>query len=162
MNAIVAVDEDWGIGRNGKLLAHLPGDLKYFKEKTLGKTIIIGRETFSSMSGKLLAGRETVILTRDPGFKQSCPVVHSLEEAFEYTGKMRSGDIFVAGGENVYRQFLPYCDKIFTTKLYASFGADRFFPNLDERRDEFSVKQLSGILEENDVKYQFFEYLRKK
>ena len=162
MNAIAAVDECWGIGRNGKLLARLPGDLGYFKDKTLGKTIVIGRETFDSMSGNLLHGRETVILTKNMDFKQNCPVFHTLEETLGYLQGKHTEDIFVSGGEKVYRQFFPYCDTFFITKLYAAFGADRFFPNLDERRGEFTVKPVSSVLEENSVRYQFFEYTRKK
>ena len=162
MNAIAAVDESWGIGRSGKLLASLPGDLKYFKEKTLGKTIVIGRETFDSMSGKLLPERETVILTRNADFKQNCTVIHTLNEALEYLKTKRSEDVYVAGGENVYRQFIPYCDVFFITKLYGTFGADRFFTNLDAYPGEFAVKQASGVKEENGVKYRFFEYVRRK
>jgi len=162
MNAIAVVDENWGLGRNGKLLAHLPSDLRYFKEKTLGKTIIIGRETYDSMSGKLLPGRETVILSKNISFKPACRVAHSLEEALIYLKGKPDEELFVAGGEAIYRLFFPYCDMFFITKLYAAFEADRYFPNLDEDEKGFTVRETSGVIEENGVKYQHFEYARVK
>jgi len=160
MNAIAAVDKNWGLGMNGKLLAHLPGDLRYFKEKTLGKTIIIGRETFESMSGKLLPGRGTVILSRNMDFKAECPVFHSLEETLGGLENKVGEDVFVAGGEAIYRLFLPYCDRFYITKLYAAFEADRHFPDLDESPEMFALKTASDVMEENGVGYQFFEYAR--
>jgi len=161
MNAIVVVDQNWGIGCDGKLLMHLPGDLKYFKEKTLGNTIIIGRETFDSMGGRLLPGRQTLILSRNKDFKPDCLVFHSLEEALGYIKDKQNEEIFVAGGEAIYRLFLPYCDTFFVTKIHKSFEADRYFPNLDENPDDFAVTWSSEIMEENSVKYQFIEYTRK-
>jgi dihydrofolate reductase len=161
MNAIAVVDENWGIGYDGKLLVHLPGDLKYFKEKTLGNTIIIGRETFDSMGGKLLPNRETIILSRNPDLKLNCPVLRSLDETLKYIEDRRSEEVFVSGGETVYKLFLPYCDKFYITKIHKAFKADRHFPNLDERPDEFIINWSSNIMEENSVKYQFIEYIRK-
>jgi len=160
LNAIAVVDENWGLGLDGKLLAHLPGDLKHFKEKTIGNTIIIGRVTYESMAG-LLPGRETVILSGDVNFKANCRVVHSLEEALEYCKSKLGAGIFIAGGEAVYKLFYPYTDHFFITKLYAAFKADRYFPNLDEEPD-LTVRELSGPIEENGIRYQFFKYTRVK
>jgi dihydrofolate reductase len=162
MNAITVVDQNWGIGHNGKLLVHLPGDLKYFKEKTTGKTVIIGRETFDSMGGKLLPGRKTLILSRNTSLKPDCPVFHSLEDTIAYVKNKQEEELFVAGGEAIYRLFLPYCDTFFITKIHKAFEADRYFPNLDESPDEFKMHWSGNIMEENAVKYQFFEYRRKK
>ena len=161
MIAIAVVDENWGLGNDGKLLARLPGDLKHFKEKTLGKTVIMGRKTFESMSGKLLPGRETVILSRDAGFKPGCTVLRSLDEVLGYVKGLPGDGVFVAGGEEIYRLFFPYCGTFFITKLYAAFEADRHFPNLDESPEAFTVKKSGGVMEENGVKYQFFEYTKK-
>ena len=160
MNAIAVVDENWGLGKDGKLLTHLSGDLRYFKEKTLGKTIILGRKTFESMGGRLLPGRETVILSRDSGFAQGCKVLRDLDEALTFVSGKNGEDVFVAGGEAVYRLFLPYCDTFYITKLYASFEADRFFPNLDEAPDVFKTEWSGAVLEEKGVRYQFFMYKR--
>ena len=162
MNAIAVVDRNWGLGRDGKLLVHLPGDLKYFKEKTLGKTIIIGRGTYESMAGKLLSGRDTIIMTRNENFKAPCAVAHSLEEALRYLKNIPGENQFAAGGETVYNMFFPYCDTFFITKMDAVFAADRHFPNLDSTPSGFTVKSLSGVMEENGVEYQFFEYKRIK
>jgi len=162
MNAIVIVDSNWGIGKSGQLLVHLPGDLKYFKEKTLGNTIIMGRETFDSMGGRLLPGRESVILSRNESFNPGCKVCKSLEETLEYIKEKPSETIFISGGENIYKQFLPYCDRFFVTKIHEAFEADRYFPNLDEQPESFKVVSESEVIEENGVKYQFFEYVGKK
>jgi dihydrofolate reductase len=160
MNAIVIVDKNWGIGKSGQLLVHLPGDLKYFKEKTLGNTIIMGRETFDSMGGRLLPGRESVILSRNEKFNPGCQVCKSLEETLEYIKDKPSEKVFIAGGETVYKLFLPYCDKFFVTKIYEGFEADRHFPNLDEQPENFKVISESEVALENGIKYQFFEYAR--
>lgn len=162
MNAIAAVDEKWGIGKAGSLLIHLPGDLKYFKEKTLGGTIIIGRGTFESMSGRLLPGRETVILSKNKNFKPGCTVFHSVEAVLDYIKSKPEDEVFVAGGEEIYRLFFPYYDKLFITKLNATFDADRHFPETDEIKKSFFVSGRSEIMEENGVRYQWIDYHRKK
>jgi len=162
MNAIAVADENWGLGIEGRLLVRLPGDVRYFKEKTLGKTIIIGRGTFESMSCKLLPGRETVIISKNMNFKPDCFVFGSVEEVIEYVKDKPEDEVFVAGGENTYRSFFPYYNKIYITKLYAAFEADCFFPNVDEMQKGFSVREENGIMEENGIKYRFIEYTRKR
>ena len=104
MNAIVIVDQNWGIGCTGRLLAHLPGDLRHFREKTEGNTIIIGRETFESMGSRLLLDRETVILSRNTKLNPGCKVVHSLEELLRHIKGRDSDAVFAAGGEEVYKR----------------------------------------------------------
>jgi len=160
MNAIAVVDENWGLGKDGKLLVHLSGDLKYFKEKTIGKTIIIGRKTYESLGKRLLPDRETVIVSKNMKYDPGCMVCRSLEETLRYVKGRRPGDVFVAGGEAVYTLFLPYCDTFFITKIQASYEADRFFPNLD-KLDRFYIDKSSGVVEENGVKYRFFKYVRE-
>jgi len=161
MNAIAVVDDNWSLGIDGKLLVHLPGDLRYFKEKTLGKTIIIGRRTFESMSCKLLPGRETVILSKNIDCKPGCLVFHSVEEVLDYVKSKPEDEVFIAGGENIYRAFFPYYKKIFITRLYATFTADRFFPNVGEMQSSFMVSNESELMEENGIQYRFIEYMRK-
>lgn len=162
MNAIAVVDENWGLGKDGKLLVHLSGDLRYFKGKTLGKTIIIGRETFEGMSGRILPGRDTVVLSRNPHFKADCPVCHSLEETFGFLREKPGDELFVAGGEAVYRLFFPYCGRFYITKIFDAFEADRFFPNLDAEPERFTAFKSGEVMEENGVRYQFFEYVRTR
>ena len=161
MKAIAIVDQNWGLGAGGQLLTHLPGDLRYFREKTLGKTVIMGRETFEGMGGQLLPDRETVLLTRNPSYAAGCAICRSLDELLEFVKDKERDTVFACGGEMVYRLLLPYCDTVLLTKMYAAFEADRHFPNIDDRPDEFEVVWRSDEQEENGIRYQFFEYRRK-
>lgn len=160
MNAIVVVDKNWKIGRDGGLLVHLPGDLKYFKERTYGKTIVIGRKTLESFPGKKpLPGRKNIVLTKQADYSaEGCSICHSKEDVMELLGEDTDG-VFIAGGESIYREFLADCDTVFLTRIYAEFPADRCFPNLDES-GEFSITWESGIQEEKGISYQFFQYVR--
>lgn len=161
MKAIVAVDENWNIGKDGGLLVHLPGDLKYYKAKTIGKTIVIGRKTLESFPGaKPLPGRANLVLTRNVEYNpEGCHVFHSREQLMEYLGN-DTDDVYISGGENVYRQFLEDCDRFYVTKIFQGFPADRSFPNLDER-DDMEITWTSEVQEEKNIKYQFLEYTRK-
>lgn len=161
MNAIVVVDEKWNIGKDGGLLVHLHGDLKYYKEKTLGQIVVIGRKTLESFPGsKPLPGRDNLVLTRNTEYRpEGCQVFHSKEELMDHLGE-NTENVWISGGENIYRQFLEDCDKFYVTKIYDSFPADRSFPNLDER-DDMEVTWESDVKEEKSIRYQFFEYTRK-
>lgn len=162
MKAIVAVDKNWGIGRGKKLLVHLPGDLHYFKEKTLGKIVVMGRETLESLpGGKPLPGRRNIVLTRDRCYGAECSLCHSTEELVELIDGENGEDLYVIGGEKVYREFLPMCDTCYITKIEGSYDADKFFPNLDED-DDFLVVWESETYEENGTRYKFVEYRRKQ
>jgi dihydrofolate reductase len=162
MKSIVAVDQNWAIGREGKLLAHLPGDLKYFREKTLNKVVVMGRATLESLpNGKPLPDRVNIVLSTNPDFMADCIVCRSLEELFQILKKYDKDDIFVIGGEKVYKQLLPYCDSVFVTKIHASFPADKYFVNLDKH----TGWELIGILKpcsEKGITYQHTEYRRKE
>lgn len=166
MKAIVVADNNWAIGKDGGLLVHLPGDLKYFKEKTLGKTVIMGRTTLESLpGGKPLPGRKTIVLSRDPSLAEKldgAAVVNSRGALFEEltrTGQLQ--DAFVAGGETVYQQLLLYCNEIYVTKLDREFeGADKYFPNLDTL-DVWEMTWESEPQEENGVGYRFTLYKKK-
>lgn len=165
MKLIAVADEKWGIGKDGGLLCHLPGDLKYFKEKTLGKTLIMGRKTLESLpGGKPLPGRGTVVLTRDSKFsKESCGTVASVEELLSmYGGEAAAAaddQLMAAGGGEVYRQLLKYCDSCLITKLVGDFNADTFMPDLDENPD-FELAREEETLTENGISYRFTEYKR--
>lgn len=161
MKLILAADKNWGIGKDNKLLCHLPGDLKFFKEKTTGKTIIMGRKTLESFpGGKPLPNRENIVLTKQPNYiKDGVLVVHSEEELEELLETKDTDNIMVVGGGSIYKQFLDKCNTCFVTKIYKEFEADTFFINLDKRED-FEIIWKSDIQEENGIKYQFFEYRR--
>lgn len=158
MNAIVVVDENWGIGRDGGLLTHLPGDLKYYKEKTLGKVVVIGRKTLESFPGsKPLPGRTNIVITRNAGYNaDGCIICHSKDDVMERLRDYEPENVFVSGGAEIYRQFMEECDSFYVTKIYSSFEADRYFPNLDELG--YEPVWESALQEEKNLKYRFFKY----
>ncbi|GHU48935.1 dihydrofolate reductase [Clostridia bacterium] len=161
MKAIAVVDKNWGIGKDGQLLIRLPGDLRYFRSKTLGKVVVIGRETLESFPGKKpLPDRTVICLTRNQDFIADCIRLFSIEECLKYLEKYPAEDIYIAGGESIYRQFLPYCDQCLITKIDEVFPADRFFINLDES-GEFKVVKEGDRQFENGVSYRFLEYARR-
>ncbi len=177
MKCIVIVDKDWGIGKEGNLLVHLPGDLQYFKEKTLGKVLIIGRKTLESLpGGRPLSGRKTIVLTGNPLYEPSTardgtqPIVcHSRADIEDALNRLRNEqgidineDVIVAGGETVYEMFLPQCDEMLVTRIDRSFDADRHFANLDSLAAAGSVRLVweSEQHEENGITYKFTRYER--
>lgn len=161
MKAIVVVDKNWAIGNKNRLLAHLPGDLKYFKERTLGKTIVMGRETLETLPGKKpLPGRNNVVLTRNREYATDCSICNSTEQLMDMVNGADPEEIFIIGGEKVYREFLPMCDTCYVTKIDKAYEADKFFRNLDED-EEFEAVWESEAKEENGTKYRFIEYRRK-
>lgn len=162
MNCIVVADQNWAIGKDNGLLVHLPGDLKYYKEKTLGKVIIIGRKTLESFpGGKPLPGRTNIVLTGNPEYKnENCIVCCGLDELNRTVAYYDDEDIFVSGGAMIYDLMLDRCDKVFVTKIYDTFEADRYFRNMDEDED-FLMTWESDPIEENGLTYRFTLYERK-
>lgn len=158
MNLIVAADKNWAIGKDGNLLCRLPNDLKYFKERTTGKTVVMGRKTLESLpGGKPLPNRKNLILTSDKSFsKEGCTVVNSIEELLE---KYNDENLMVIGGGMVYTELLPYCDSCYITKIDGEFEADTHIPNLD-KDNNFEVVWESENQEENGINYRFTQYKR--
>lgn len=163
MNLIVAVDQNWGIGKKGGLLVHLPGDLKFFKEKTLGKVVVMGRTTLESLPGQRpLPGRTNIVLSRNADYqKEGCVVIHSKEELEELREKYGEDEVFIIGGGTLYKEFLDLCEKLYVTRIFSTFGADTFFPNLDETK-EFEITWESDVQLEKGVSYVWLEYTRCK
>ncbi len=168
MNAIVAVDKNWAIGKEGGLLCHIPGDLKYYKEKTINKTIVMGRKTLESLpNGKPLPSRTNIILSRNNELKEASQidkifyVVSSLEEfkAKIIELKIKEEDIYVSGGAEIYRELLQCCTKVYVTKINENFDGDTFFPNLD-LDDDFYVSHSEESKVENGIEYTFYIYER--
>lgn len=162
MKIIVAADKNWGIGKDGQLLCHLPGDLKYFKEKTTGKIVVMGRKTLESLpGGRPLPNRTNVILTRNKNFeKEGCITVAGVKELFSVLESLGENvDVMIIGGGDIYRQLLPYCNACYVTKLIKEFDADTYFPNLDESTD-FKIVWQSEKKGENGIEYVFTEYRR--
>ena len=160
MKLIAAVSENWGIGKDNDLLFSIPKDMKFFRETTMGKTVILGRKNLESFPGaKPLPKRPNIILTRDKNFKvEGATVVNSIDEllAMEFD----KDDAFVIGGEEIYRQLLPYCDKCFITKVKETADADKFMVNLDEDAD-WKLTSESEEIEDNGHIITFCTYERK-
>ena len=159
MNLIVAVYEDWGIGRDGTQPVALSADRKFFREITRGAMVIVGRRTIEDFPGKKpLPGRVNIALTRSaeeiPGFT----VCHSPEEAMELAKSAES--CFVIGGGSIYQQMLPYCDSAYITKVQANPGSDTFFPNLDEDENWYPAQTLQSG-EENGIAYEMLLYKKR-
>lgn len=155
MNAIVAVDEAWAIGRDGGLLCHLSADLKRFKALTMGHPVILGRKTLATFpGGRPLPGRENLILSATMAdAPEGARVFGSLDALLAYA----PDDAIVIGGESVYRALLPHCDEVYITKIHASFPADCWFPNLD-RDPAWQVTGREGPFEENGVEFSYWTY----
>ncbi len=163
MKAIAAVDENWGIGLKGKLLVSIPADSRNFREMTQGAIVVMGRKTLQSLpKGTPLEGRENLVLTTNPNFeKKNVLAVHSLKEALEKLEETSGKEIYVTGGESIFRQFLPYCDTAYITKIQKKFEADTFFPNLDEDKD-WNLSEESEEQTYFDLEYYFLKYERVK
>ena len=163
MNLIVAVDENWARGNKNKLLVSIPSDMKFFRETTTGKVVLMGRKTLESFpGGQPLKNRVNIVLTRDENYKvKGAVIVHSVEEALEELKKYDTEDVYCIGGESVYRAFLPYCDIAHVTYIENSYEADTYFPNLDEDEDWY----IAADADEQtyfDLTYTFRMYKRKK
>jgi len=162
MKAIVAVDLNWGIGCDGKLLQYIPEDMKFFKEKTIGNVVVMGRETFESFPGKNpLKDRVNIVLSRNELFKDDRLVIcRSVEETLKELKKYDDDKIFIIGGETIYKQFLPYCNELYVTKVDNKQKADRFFPNIDILK-EWQLVEESEEKEYNNIRYVFSRYINK-
>ncbi len=183
MKAILSADSNWGIGNEGKLLLHVPEDMKYFRRMTTGKIVVMGRETLESFPGKQpLKNRINIVLSRngyfDYGVDQMATekrregiettdifddrrliVCRSLKELHERLKEYCDEDVFVIGGESVYKQLLPNCTEVYVTKFKHAFTADRHFPNLDELQD-WRLESESESCNYNGIDYSFCKYVR--
>ena len=159
MKTIVNVDKNWGIGLGDKLINHIPADMKFFKEKTTGNVVVMGKTTFLTFPGqKALPNRVNIVLTTDHEWSADNVIVcHSLDELFEQLERYDTDTVFVIGGSKVYEQLLPYCDTAYVTKVETEKRADRFFPNLDEA-EGWEIINKGEILEHNDVRFRFVTY----
>lgn len=162
MNVIVAVDNNWAIGNKNQLLVRIPNDHKHFREETTGKVVVLGRKTLETFpQGQPLKMRTNIILSKDKNYQvKDAIVVHSIEELLQELKKYREEDIYIIGGDSVYRQMLPYCNVAHVTKIDHEYEADAYFPNLD--KDE--AWEIVADSEEQtyfDIAYQFLKYVRK-
>ncbi len=163
MNLIVAVDRNWAIGCKNNLLVRIPADHKNFRRETTGKVVVLGRKTLETFpQGMPLPNRTNIILSTNPSYQvKGADVVHSKEELLEKLKEYPSEDVYVIGGESVYRMMLPYCDVAHVTKIDHAYEADAYFPNLDEA-DEWEITADSDEQTYFDLAYQFVKYERKR
>ena len=162
MNCIVAVDNNWAIGYQNRLLVSIPADMRFFRDETLGKVVIMGKKTLLTFpGGQPLKNRTNIVVTRDKKFQvKDAIIVHSIEEALDQVKGYKSEDVYIIGGDSIYRQFLPYCRTAHVTKIDYTYQADTYFPNLDEMEDWVLAEET----EEHtyyDLAYTFCRYERK-
>ncbi|MBQ3866709.1 MAG: dihydrofolate reductase [Clostridia bacterium] len=163
MDLIVAVDLDWGIGKDNDLLFHIPEDMKFFRATTIGKTVVLGRKTLESFpGGKPLPGRRHLVLTRqDLSPVDNLTVLHDLSELDMALGEI-DGEVYLIGGASLYRQLYDRCRFAFVTRILERAEADAFFPDLDadpsfELVSEGEVKESTC-----GVRFQFLKYKNKR
>ncbi|MCQ2506231.1 MAG: dihydrofolate reductase [Lachnospiraceae bacterium] len=161
MLLIVAVDKNWAIGKNNDLLIpNLKPDKQFFRAQTLNKTMIIGRKTLESFP-KPLKDRRVITITRNQAYEPLFgEKASSIEEALEMVKETSDDEIFVAGGGEIYKALLPYCNKALVTKIDESYEADTYFPNLDES-EEWVMTEEGEMQNYEGVNYKFTTYSRK-
>jgi dihydrofolate reductase len=161
MNLIVAVDNNWNIGYKGNLLCRNPIDMKFFKETTTGKVVIMGNKTLKSFkNSKPLPNRTNIVLSFTQKDIDGCIVVNSVSELLEKIKDYKDEDLFVIGGGMIYKELLPYCDTAYITKMKNKFEADTSFPNLDEDK-KWELDEISEEFNYEDIKFNFCIYKRR-
>ena len=160
ISAIVAVDNNWGIGFNGDLLEHIPEDLKYFKQLTTGHNVLMGRKTWNSLPVKPLPNRGNYIISSaQPLIMDKNTIRFQMEDALNYLNYTLD-DVFIIGGGTIYKELLPYCNRVYATKIFKDHDqVDTYFPNLDES-DEWAPAMQSALHTYKDLTYQFWQYDR--
>ena len=163
MNIIVAVDKNWAIGKDNKLLVSIPADMKMFRQETTGKVVVMGRKTLESFpNGLPLKNRTNIVLTGNKDYNvKDAIIVHTVEELLEEIKKYPSEEVYCIGGDSVYKQLLPYCDTAHVTKIDFAYEADSYFPTLDEM-PEWKVTAESDEQTYFDLEYSFMKYERIK
>lgn len=163
MNCIVAVDKNWAIGYQNELLVSIPADMRFFRDVTANKVVIMGKNTLESFpGGHPLKNRVNIVIALEKDYKvKDATVVYSIEEALEEAKKYKSEDIYVIGGASIYRQMLPYCEVAHITKIDYAYLADTYFPNLDAM-DGWVLAEETEEQTYYDLPYTFCRYERKK
>ena len=163
MKAILSADRNWGVGYQNKLLVSIPSDMRFFREMTEGKVIVMGRKTLESFpNGLPLKKRINIVLTHDRSYQvKDAVIVHDKEELLEELKKYREDDVFVVGGGSVYELLLPYCDTAYVTRIDMAYQADTFFPDLDQD-PEWELTEESDEQTCFDIEFTFTVYRRKQ
>ena len=157
ITAIVHVDKEWGIGKGNDMMFSLPKDMKFFRETTMGHTVVMGGNTLRSFPNqKPLKNRVNIVLSRGQ-VRDDCVIVRSYDELKNEMKARQNEDIYVIGGGEVYKALLPYCHEVLVTKVDAIGGAEVFFPNLDETENFVCVDE-GEPLEDNGYTIRFTTY----
>lgn len=161
--SILNCDNKWGIGKRNGLLFHLPLDMKFFRETTKGHTVCMGENTLLSFPGsKPLKNRTNIVLSQDPSHNYEGVVnVHTFEEFLRIIkNHSKKDDVYIIGGASIYRQTLPFVDKVLLTKVLADGGAEVFFPNLDED-ENFELVEEGEVVKDGEIDIKFTTYINK-
>lgn len=164
---IAACSKNRIIGTQGGLPWNLPEDMKFFRETTKGHIMIMGRKTFDSFNGRALPNRYHIVVTRDPSkYKfnstESSPVVFvaSIKEAIEHAKPLTTQwgeEVFIIGGGEIYKQAMPFTDKIYLTMIHQEFTGDTYYPEIDE--NIFTLKDRRDV--ESPISFSFLTYFKK-
>lgn len=155
MNFIVAVTNDYAIGKNNDLLFHLPTDLKYFKQTTMNKVVVMGDKTYFSLPKRPLPNRINIVLSNNPEFsEEGIIIVRNLDELFSELKKYNTEDVFVTGGASVYNLLMDYCSKAYITKINKIVPADTYINNI-EKMENWELVSKSETFSENDIEFTF-------
>lgn len=159
---IASADKNWGIGKDNRLLVQIPSDMKRFREMTMGNIVVMGRKTLESFPGGLaLQGRMNVVLTRNLDYRpKNVVVMHDTDSLMEFLEK-QDKDIYVIGGESIYRQLLDYCEEAYITKIDHTYVADSHLPDLDKEEDWEMVSE-SDEHTYFDLEYTYRVYRKKR
>lgn len=163
MNLLVSVDRNWAIGCKNSLLVRIPADHKMFRQETVGKVVVLGRRTLETFPQKMpLENRTNIILSRNKNYHvKGADVVHSKEELLRELANYPDKDVYIIGGESVYRMMLPYCDVAHVTKIDHIYEADAYCPNLD-KLEEWEMTADSEEQTYFDLVYRFVKYEKRK
>ena len=160
ISIIVAVSDDWGIGKKNELLWHIPEDMRRFKKLTMGKCVIMGKKTWESLPKRPLPGRKNIVLTDVPGECIDCSVTaYSIEDAISKCDK--NEEMFVIGGGSVYRQFMPVADRLYITHVHKKAPADVWFPVIDMRKWKAIEKEECVSEDDDRIPYSYVVYERR-
>jgi len=161
LSFIVAMDQNRVIGLNNGMPWHLPNDLQYFKEKTTGNTIVMGRKTFDSL-GRILPNRKHIVLTRSTkSFPEEVKVIHEIDDILHYAKNHPNEEVFIIGGGNLFKQMLPHADKMYITVIEEQFEGDVYFPDFDETEWDLISKDKGPKNERNPHDFYYLVYERK-
>lgn len=162
MKCIVLADKNWGIGKKGRMPVNIPADMKLANNETIRKTIIMGRKTFeSNPANQIMSSRRCIVLTKNKQFRaRNIITAYSVDQALEFVKDVDTDDVYVMGGEQIYKAFLEYCDEVLVTKIDYTYESDAFFENLDQA-SEWELTEESEEQTYFNLEYKFCKYNKK-